>query len=53
MRVSTFWVVIIALIILWVLARILAWALGGLIHILLIIALVMIIARLWQGKKII
>jgi hypothetical protein len=43
----------IILIILWLLGLITAYTLGGFIHILLVIALVLIIVRLAQGKKIV
>jgi hypothetical protein len=41
------------LIILWLLGLITAYTLGGFIHVLLVIALVLIIVRLAQGKKIV
>jgi hypothetical protein len=41
------------LIILWLLGLITAYTLGGFIHILLVIALVLIIVRLVQGKKVV
>jgi len=43
----------IILIILWLLGLITAYTLGGFIHILLVIALILIIVRLVQGKKIV
>jgi len=43
-------VVALVLLALWVLGLVFSW--GGLIHILLVVALVIIIVRLLQGKKI-
>jgi hypothetical protein len=43
----------IILIILWLLGLITAYTLGGFIHVLLVIALILIIIRLVQGKKIV
>ncbi len=41
------------LIILWLLGVVTAYTLGGLIHILLLIALVLIVVRLIQGKPVV
>jgi hypothetical protein len=43
----------IILIILWLLGLITAYTLGGFIHVLLVIALILIIIRLVQGKKVV
>jgi len=43
-------VVALVLLALWVIGLVLSW--GGLIHILLVVALILIIVRLVQGKKI-
>jgi len=43
-------VVALILLALWVIGLVLSW--GGLIHILLVVALILIIVRLVQGKKI-
>jgi hypothetical protein len=43
-------VVALILLALWVVGLVLSW--GGLIHILLVVALILIIVRLVQGKKI-
>lgn len=47
------WTIAIILFILWLLGVITSYTFGGLIHILLAIALIVIIVRLIQGKKII
>ena len=45
------WTIFIILLILWLLGVITSYTLGGYIHILLIIALVIIIIRIIQGRK--
>lgn len=46
------WAVAIILIALWVLGLASSQTLGGLIHILLVIAIVVILVRLFQGRKV-
>ena len=50
---STIWVIVIGLIAIWIVARVVSWALGGLIDVLLVIALILVIVRLWQGKRLV
>lgn len=45
------WTVAIVLMFLWLLGLITAHTFGGVIHVLLVIALVVIIIRLFQGRK--
>ena len=45
------WTIFIILLILWLLGIITSYTLGGYIHILLVIALVIIIIRIIQGRK--
>ena len=45
------WTVVIILIALWVLGMGNAYAMGGLIHLLLVIAVVVIVVRLIQGRR--
>jgi hypothetical protein len=47
------WTIIIILLILWLLGFITAYTLGGWLHILLIVAVVLAIVNLLQGRKII
>lgn len=47
------WTIIVILLILWFLGIITSYTLGGILHILLVIAIILIIARLLQGRKII
>jgi hypothetical protein len=46
------WTIAIILLILWLLGLITAYTLGGFIHILLVIAIIVIVIRLVQGKKV-
>lgn len=47
------WTIIIILLILWFLGVITSYTLGGLLHILLIIAVVLVIVNLIQGRRIV
>jgi len=47
------WTIAIVLVILWLLGLITSFTLGGFIHVLLVIAVIVIIIRLVQGKKIV
>ena len=42
----------VVLVVLWLLGMVSSYTLGGFIHVLLVIALVMIVVRLVQGRKI-
>jgi hypothetical protein len=46
------WSIAIVLIVLWLLGIVTAYTLGGFIHILLIIAIVVVLIRIIKGKKI-
>lgn len=45
------WTIVVVLLVLWLLGFITSNTMGGLIHILLVIALVVIVVRLLQGRK--
>jgi hypothetical protein len=45
------WTLVIILLILWLLGMVSSYTLGGLVHILLVIALVVIVIRLIQGRR--
>ena len=45
------WTLALILVVLWLLGTLTSYTLGGLIHILLVVALVVIIVRLLQGRK--
>jgi len=45
------WTIFVVLLVLWLLGMVSSYTLGGFIHILLVIALVVILIRIIQGKK--
>ncbi len=51
MNAKTLWLIVAFLIGLWIVSVILKWFLGGLIHLLLVVAVVVIAIRLATGKK--
>jgi len=46
------WTVAVILVILWILGMVTSYTLGGFIHILLVIALVVVVINLISGKKV-
>ena len=46
------WTIAVVLIILWLLGFVSSYTMGGFIHILLVIAIVVVLVRVIQGKKI-
>lgn len=47
-----FWIIIAILLVLWLLGMLSSYTMGGLIHILLVVALIVLIVRLIQGRKV-
>lgn len=47
------WIIAIILVVLWLVGMISSFTLGGFIHVLLAIALILVVIRLIQGKKIV
>ena len=47
------WTIVIILLVLWLLGVITTYTLGGWLHILLVIAVILIIVRLLQGRKVV
>ena len=47
------WTIAVILIILWLLGMVTAHAMGGLIHVLLVIAIIVVLIRVIQGRKVI
>jgi hypothetical protein len=45
------WTIVILLLILWALGLITSYTFGGIIHILLVVALVMVVLNLLQGRR--
>ena len=46
------WTICLVLIILWLLGVVTAYTMGGLIHILLVIAIIVVLVRVIQGRKV-
>jgi len=46
------WTIAVVLIILWVLGLVSSYTMGGFIHLLIVIAIVVVLIRIIQGKKI-
>ena len=47
-----FWTIALILIVLWVLGLVTSYTMGGLVHVLLVIAIVVILIRVIQGRKV-
>ncbi len=45
------WTLVLVLVVLWLLGIVTSYTVGGLIHILLVVALVVIVVRLLQGRR--
>ena len=45
------WTLVVVLLLMWLLGMITSYTLGGVIHILLVVALVVVILRLLQGRR--
>ena len=45
------WTIVVILLVLWLLGLVTSYTLGGVIHVLLVIAIVMIIVNLLQGRR--
>ncbi len=46
------WTIFVILLVLWALGMVTAYTMGGLIHILLLVAVVVLVIRLFQGRRI-
>jgi hypothetical protein len=46
------WTICVILIVLWLLGLVTSYTMGGLIHILLVIAIIVVLVRVIQGRKI-
>ena len=47
------WTVIVILLVLWLLGVVTAYTLGGFIHILLLVAVVVLVIRILQGRRVV
>jgi len=46
------WTICVILLVLWLLGMVTSYTMGGLIHILLVIAIIVVLVRLIQGRKV-
>jgi hypothetical protein len=46
------WTICVILIVLWLLGMVTSYTMGGLIHILLVIAIIVLLVRIIQGRKV-
>jgi hypothetical protein len=46
------WTLVVILIVLWALGMVTSYTMGGLIHLLLVIAIVVVLVRVIQGRKV-
>jgi hypothetical protein len=46
------WTIFVILLVLWALGMVTAYTMGGLIHLLLLVAVVVLVIRLFQGRRI-
>ncbi len=47
------WTIIVILLVLWLLGLVTSYTLGGLIHILLVLAVIFLVIRLVQGRRVV
>jgi hypothetical protein len=46
------WTICVVMIVLWLLGMVTSYTMGGLIHILLVIAIIVVLVRIIQGRKV-
>ena len=46
------WTICVILVVMWLLGMVTAYTMGGLIHILLVIAIIVVLVRVIQGRKV-
>ena len=51
-RKNMLWTLVVVLLVLWLLGLVTSYTMGGLIHILLVVALVVLVLRIIQGRRI-
>jgi hypothetical protein len=47
------WTILLILLVLWALGMLSSYTMGGLIHVLLVVAIVILVIRLFQGRRVI
>lgn len=45
------WTIVVILLVLWVLGLVSSYTMGGLIHVLLVVAIIVVLVRVIQGRK--
>jgi predicted nucleic acid-binding Zn ribbon protein len=50
-NVTMIWTIVVILLLLWLLGMITSYTVGGLVHILLVVALIVVLVRLIQGRR--
>jgi len=45
------WTLVVVLVVLWLLGMVTAYTMGGLVHVLLVIAIIVVLVRVIQGRK--
>jgi len=45
------WTIVVILVVLWLLGMVTSYTMGGVIHVLLVIALIVVVANLIQGRR--
>ncbi|HSJ16268.1 MAG TPA: lmo0937 family membrane protein [Longimicrobiales bacterium] len=45
------WTIVLILLVLWILGMVSGYAMGGLVHILLVIAIIVVLVRVIQGRR--
>ena len=45
------WTIVVVLLVLWVLGLVSSYTMGGLIHVLLVVAIIVVLVRVIQGRK--
>jgi len=46
------WTIVVILLVLWVLGLVSSYTMGGLIHLLLVVAIIVVLVRVIQGRKV-
>ncbi len=46
------WTIVLILVVLWALGMVSAYTMGGLIHVLLVVAIIIVLVRLIQGRRV-
>jgi uncharacterized protein (DUF58 family) len=52
-RKEMLWTLIVILLVMWMLGTVTSYTMGGLIHVLLVVALIMVLLRVIQGRRIV